>query len=52
MESNAKLDKKTMIKSAAFVTAFWSFTALMFYGLYELFDAIDISTIVNTILGA
>ena len=39
MESNAKLDKKTMIKSSAFVTA-------------ELFDAVDISAIVNTILGA
>lgn len=51
MESNTKFDKNTMGKSAVFIIAVWSFTTLRFLGLYELFGAIGISGIVNTILG-
>jgi hypothetical protein len=52
MESNTRLDKKTVIKSTLFVTGFWSLTALLFIGLFKLFDAIDISAIISSILSA
>lgn len=52
MESNTKLDKKIVIKSTLFVTGFWSLTALLFIGLFRLFDAIDISAIITSILSA
>lgn len=50
MESNAKLDRKTVIKSTLFVTGFWLLTALLFLGLFKLFDAIDISAIITSII--
>ena len=52
MESNTKLDRKTVIKSTLFVTGFWSLTALLFFGLFNLFDAIDISAIITSIFSA
>lgn len=52
MESNTKLDKNTVIKSTLFVTGFWSLTALLFFGLFRLFDAIDISAIITSIFSA
>lgn len=52
MESNTKPDKKTVIKSTLFVTSFWSLTALLFFGLFKLFDAIDISAIITSIFSA
>lgn len=51
MESNKKMDKKTKIKSIVFVVLFWPLTALMFYGFFKLFDAIDLSGFFMHILG-
>lgn len=52
MGSNQELDTKVVIRSTLFVTCFWSMTALLFYGLFMLFDAIDISAIICSILNA
>lgn len=48
MESNTKLDRKTVIKSTLFITGFWSLTALLFLGLFKLFDTIDISAAITS----
>ena len=52
MESNTKLDRKTVIKSTLFNTGFWSLTALLFWGLFKLFDTIDISAAITSIVNA
>lgn len=52
MESNTKLDRKTVIKSTLFITGFWSSTALLFWGLFKLFDTIDISAAITSIVNA
>lgn len=52
MGSNQELDTKVVIRSTLCVTCFWSMTALLFYGLFKLFDTIDISAIICSILNA
>lgn len=52
MESNTRLDRKTVMKSTLFVTGFWSLTALLFFGMLKLLDTIDISAIITSIFCA
>ena len=35
-----------------FITGFWSLTALLFWGLFKLFDTIDISAAITSIVNA
>lgn len=38
-----KLSKRTVIKSILFVSGFWMLTGAFMYGLYILFESVDIS---------
>ena len=51
MESNTQFDKRTVIRSMIFITGFWSLMALMVFGLFKLFDAIDITAIISSVFG-
>ena len=50
--SNTKDEKTIGIRSVFFVIGFWTVTALLFIGLYRLFDTIDIRAIMSSIFNA
>lgn len=46
----AKYSKKAIVKSALFVSGFWVLTGAYMYGLYRLFDSVNISGVLAQIL--
>lgn len=45
-----KYSKKTILKSALFVSGFWVLTGVYMYGLYRLFESVNISGMLAQIL--
>ena len=45
MGKGQQMDRKTIVRSIVFVVVFWGAIALLFFGLFKLFDAIDIGSL-------
>ncbi len=42
MKKSQEFDKKTIVRSVTFVVVFWACVALLFWGLFTLFNAVRI----------
>lgn len=47
MGTSHQMDKKTIVRSIVFVIVFWGAIALLFFGLFKMFDAIDIGSLLR-----
>jgi preprotein translocase subunit Sec63 len=47
MGTSQQMDKKTIFRSIVFVIVLWAVVALLFFGLFKLFEAIDIGSLLR-----